>query len=95
MSFDDALQSLSHTRSRLWAFFTDKVVLGCFLIVLAQLVIDPATVPESLRFLLAAVLSMAPFFLIAVGLAAYFAASGADGYIAKAFSGSPTSAIVG
>jgi len=95
MSLDDALQSLSNNRPRIWVFFTDKVIISCFLIVAAQLVIDPEMVPESLRFLLNAILAMAPFFAIAVGLAAYFAASGADGYIAKAFSGTPVMAIMG
>lgn len=94
MSTDQLLQSLSQTRSRVWIFLTDKVILGCFVVILAQLLLDPQNVPVSLIFLGDALISMAPFFLIAVGLAAYFQASGADGYIAKAFSGSPVSAIM-
>jgi uncharacterized membrane protein YraQ (UPF0718 family) len=95
MSLNDALQSLSSGRSRIWLFLSDKVILACILILLAQLVLDPEMVPFSLSFWGDAILSMVPFFVIAVGLAAYFSASGADGYIAKAFSGTPTVAILG
>ncbi|MCR9215205.1 MAG: permease [Proteobacteria bacterium] len=95
MSLNEALQTLSHSRSKLWTFFTDKVIVACFLIIAAQALIDPQTVPSSLQFTLDAILGMAPFFLVAVGLAAYFSASGADAFIAKAFSGTPMTAIVG
>lgn len=93
MSVNELLPSLLQTRFRLWSFMTDKVILACFAVILLQLIVDPVQVPDSLVFLGDALVSMAPFFLIAVALAAYFQASGADGYIAKAFSGSPVTAI--
>ncbi|MCF8466779.1 MAG: permease [Sneathiella sp.] len=95
MSISEALQTLSRSRSPLFLVLTDKVILACVLIVALLAAVDPANVGDSLDFLLKAVLGMAPFFVIAIGLAAYFSATGADGLIAKAFSGSPVAAIVG
>jgi uncharacterized protein len=53
----------------------------------ALLVVDPAQVPETLRFVANDLLSIAPFLALAIGLAAYAKASGADGLIAYVFSG--------
>ncbi|MZR31136.1 permease [Sneathiella litorea] len=93
MSINEALQNLSHSRSRLWALLTDRVILASLSIVLLLAIVDPANLPVSLAFLWDAVVSMAPFFAIAIGLAAYFSATGADNLIARAFSGSPMTAI--
>ncbi|MDF2366935.1 permease [Sneathiella sp.] len=93
MSINEALQSLSHSRSRLWALLTDRVILAALFIVLLLAIVDPANLPVSLAFLWDAVVGMAPFFAIAIGLAAYFSATGADNLIARAFSGSPMTAI--
>lgn len=94
MSLNEALQSLSAGKSRIWSLVTDRVILACFSILFLLAVIDPPQVPASLLFLGDAVLGMAPFFAIAIGLAAYFSATGADNLIARAFSGSPTTAII-
>ncbi|WP_340150243.1 permease [uncultured Sneathiella sp.] len=94
MSLNEALQSLTHTRSRLWALLSDRVILACLAIILLLALVDPANLPVSLTFFADAVLGMAPFFALAIGLAAYFSATGADNLIARAFSGSPVSAIV-
>lgn len=93
MSINEALQNLSHGRSRLWALLTDRVILAALFIVLLLAIVDPANLPVSLAFLWDAVVGMAPFFAIAIGLAAYFSATGADNLIARAFSGSPMTAI--
>lgn len=94
MSLEEALHTLTRTRSGLWHLLTDRVVLAALLILLALLLIDSANVLPVLDFFGDALLGMSPFFVIAVGLAAYVTASGADGLIAKAFSGSPVSAVV-
>jgi len=94
MSINEALQSLSNNRSRLWVLLSDRVVLASLAIVLLLAIVDPKNLPVSLAFLGDAVIGMAPFFAIAIGLAAYFSATGADNLIARAFAGSPTTAIV-
>ena len=50
-------------------------------------VTDPAQAPESVVFVGKALLEIAPFLGLAIGLAAYAKASGADGLIANVFSG--------
>ncbi len=49
--------------------------------------IDPGQAPESLRFTLASLGSIAPFLLASVALTAYAKASGADNLVARAFRG--------
>lgn len=48
---------------------------------------DTAQVPETIKFVLQNLLQIAPFLGLAIGLAAYAKASGADGLIAHVFSG--------
>jgi uncharacterized membrane protein YraQ (UPF0718 family) len=52
-------------------------------------ILDPAQGVESLRFTATNLLGTAPWLLLSVGLAAYAGAAGADGLIARAFTGSP------
>lgn len=54
---------------------------------LLLLLLDPGQAPESLRFVGRNLLAIAPFLALAIGLAAYAKASGADGLIAHVFSG--------
>ncbi|QUJ75470.1 permease [Sulfitobacter albidus] len=49
----------------------------------------PAQGIETLRFTLANLISIAPFLLVSIAVAAYAGASGADGLIARAFTGAP------
>jgi uncharacterized membrane protein YraQ (UPF0718 family) len=56
--------------------------------------VDMPQVLPSLRFTGASLLSMAPFLLLAVAMAAYAKASGSDKLIARAFSGNPVRAVV-
>ena len=68
MSLNEALHSLTSTRSRLWALLSDRVILACLAIILLLAIIDPSNLPVSLVFLGDAVLGMAPFFALAIGL---------------------------
>ena len=72
----------------------DRVViaLGVGMLILAA--IDPPQLLPSLRFTGASLLSMAPFLLLAVAMAAYAKASGSDKLIARAFSGNAVTAVV-
>ena len=58
-------------------------------ILLVLLLIDPAQALASLAFAAEALWGTAPFLLLSIGLAAYAGATGADGLIARAFTGSP------
>ena len=74
--------ALALRRSRL-----DGVWLAIALILAALALAAPAQAAESLRFMLAALAGVAPWLLLSVAIAAYAAASGADGLIARAFAG--------
>ena len=66
-----------------------------FLVALLGLgVADPAQFLPSARFVLEALVSIAPFLALAVAIAAFAAASGADRLVARVFSGSPVRTIV-
>ncbi len=67
----------------------DRVVLAIAGIFVGLALIDPVQLPESLIFTLKALVSISPFFLLSVGVAAYAKASGAEHLIAKVFSGNP------
>jgi uncharacterized membrane protein YraQ (UPF0718 family) len=56
--------------------------------------IDPAQGVESLDFAARALLETAPYLLLSIGLAAYAGATGADGLIARAFTGAPVLMIL-
>ena len=94
MSLQEALQTLSHGRSRLWLLITDRVILACFFVVAMLALFDPTQLTVSLVFLGDAVIGMAPYFIIAIGLSAYVTATGADKLIARVFSGSPATTII-
>jgi uncharacterized membrane protein YraQ (UPF0718 family) len=72
----------------------DRVVIALGVGILALAAIDPGQVMPSLRFTGASLLSMAPFLLLAVAIAACAKATGADALIARAFSGNPAMAVV-
>lgn len=72
----------------------DRVVIALGIGILILMAIDPAQVVPSLHFTGASLLSMAPFLLLAVAMAAYAKASGSDKLIARAFSGNPATAVV-
>ena len=75
--------------SRLRAAAGDRVVLAFLAALLVLGAADPAQLLPSTRFVLGALVSIAPFLAIAVAIAAFAAASGADRLVARVFSGSP------
>ena len=78
-------QPLSHLR----AVAGDRVVLAFLAALLLLGFVDPVQLPPSVRFVLGALVSIAPFLALAVAIAAFAAASGADRLVARVLSGSP------
>ena len=77
-----------------FGFKIDKVILVLLLALLALALFSPEQGFASLKFMLDAIISIAPYFLLAVGLAASIKASGADKIIARVFSGHPIKTII-
>ncbi len=67
----------------------DRVWLASGITLGGLLLLDPPQAEASLLFLIDSLLWIAPFLAIAVGVAAYAKASGADGLTARAFRGRP------
>ena len=72
----------------------DRVFQALLAMLLSLAVLDAAQVPKSLAFTLESMWQMLPFFVLAITIAAYAKASGADALIAQAFSGSPLRATL-
>ena len=72
----------------------DRVLLAMILGIVALAAADPSQLPASLDFTLRALVSMAPYFAIAIALAAYAKASGADALVARAFDGQPAASVL-
>ncbi|MBV6658162.1 MAG: permease [Devosiaceae bacterium] len=72
----------------------ERVWLFCALLIAALLVFLPPQGVASAQFVIEALISVAPFLLLSIGIAAYAGASGADGLIARAFTGSPMTMIL-
>jgi len=85
--------SLREPLSRLRAAAGDRVVLAFLAALLLLGTVDSAQLLPSVRFVLEALVSIAPFLALAVGIAAYAAASGADRLVARVFSGSPVRTV--
>ena len=68
-------------RERVW--LVSAVFLGVLLL------FDPAQAANSVGFIAANLIHVAPYLLLSISIAAYASASGADGLIARAFTGSP------
>ncbi len=86
-------------RSRLgdfskWATGDGAVWLVAFAILAALALVDLGQAQESTRFAVQNLLDTAPYLLLSIGLAAYAGATGADGLIARAFTGSPALMIL-
>jgi len=75
-------------------FLKDPVVIALITGFIGLTIIDRPQVTPSFVFTVDALLGMAPFFLLAIGFAAYAKASGADALIARAFSGNPVKSII-
>ena len=76
-------------RGPIRALVRDRVVLVFVLSLLVLGILDAAQFSLSVRFLAGALIGIAPFLLLAVAIAAFASASGADRLIARAFSGNP------
>jgi hypothetical protein len=63
-------------------------------ILLAVTALSPAQGLASLRFTAASIVEVAPFLILSITIAAYAGATGADGLIARAFTGAPAAMIV-
>lgn len=72
---------------RLWSDY--RVWLTTAAILAFVTAFDPSQGAESLGFVVSALLATAPYLLLSIGLAAYAGATGADGLIARAFTGAP------
>jgi hypothetical protein len=74
-------------------FFSDRVILTLIVAFTVIAILNQAQFFESLRFTLESLIGIAPFFLLAIAFAGYAKATGADGLIARAFSGNPVMTI--
>lgn len=83
-SFPDRAAALG---SRLWS--NHRVWFATLAIWAVVTVLNPAQGIVSFQFVIEALLSTAPYLLLSIGLAAYAGATGADGLIARAFTGAP------
>ncbi|TFF18378.1 permease [Jiella endophytica] len=72
------------------ALARERVWIAAAILLLALFLFDPAQGGASLAFAIRNILQTAPYLALSVLLAAYARASGADGLIASAFTGSPT-----
>lgn len=79
-----------------WQFTNrlDRVVMAIAGLFAGLAIFDLPQLPESITFTLEALVSISPFFLLSIGVAAYAKASGAEHLIAKVFSGNPVRMIV-
>ncbi|MCP3688178.1 MAG: permease [Gammaproteobacteria bacterium] len=75
--------------SLLMQFLTDRVFLAIVTMLGLLAIFDPSQLMPSISKTLSALWGMLPFFLLAIGFAAYAKASQADALIARAFSGHP------
>jgi uncharacterized membrane protein YraQ (UPF0718 family) len=73
--------------------FSDRVILTLIVAFTGIAILNQAQFFKSLRFTLESLIGIAPFFLLAIAFAGYAKATGADGLIARAFSGNPVMTI--
>ncbi len=67
----------------------DRVILAMVTLVAVITVFDPPQTLDSLQFTVRALVSILPFFILSIGVAAYAKASGAEHLIAAIFAGKP------
>ena len=75
------------------ALLTDRVIIVFVATLVLLAAVDPGQARVALGFAVGALIGIAPFLLIAVTIAALTRATGADGLIARAFSGHPARAV--
>ena len=72
---------------RFFAVITDRVFIALVIAFSILTVLDQSQAYQSLQFSLQSMLSIAPFFILAIAFAGFAKASGIDGHIARVFSG--------
>jgi uncharacterized membrane protein YraQ (UPF0718 family) len=87
--------ALPRTASAMKLLTGDRVILACILLLVGIALLDPPQLVPSLKFTGSALLGIAPFLLLAVGIAALAKATGADAHISRAFAGNQTRAVMG
>jgi len=80
--------------SRIKLILRDPVFLTLVGLIGLLVLIDTAQIGQSVVFTLQSMWQMLPFFILAIGLAAYAKATGADAIIAGVFSGNPVRATI-
>jgi uncharacterized membrane protein YraQ (UPF0718 family) len=75
------------------AALSDRVVLAILAVLIALALIVPGQAATSLGFVAGALASVLPFLALAVAVAGFAGASGADGVIARAFAGNEVQAV--
>lgn len=73
---------------------SERVWLTIAAILAVLFLFDPAQAVSSAGFAMTNLLNVAPFLVLSIGIAAYAGATGADGLIARAFTGSPAVMIL-
>ncbi len=71
-----------------------RVWLATAILLVVTTILDPLQGSASLAFTAQALLQTGPFLFLSIGVAAYASASGADGLVAKAFTGAPVVMIL-
>ncbi len=84
-------QSLSSLK---WAWDKKRVWLAIAALIALTALLAPAQLGPSLAFTANNLVAISPFLILSIGTAAYAAATGADGLIARAFTGSPVAIII-
>ncbi len=92
-SLSDAVQEPKFTQytSRL---IPDRVIITLILAFVGLAILDQMQAYRSLLFTFQSMIRITPFFLLAIAFAGYAKASGADKFIAKAFSGKTVTTII-
>lgn len=85
-------ETFNEIRKRSWAFDTAWIAIVLIFTVLA--VLAPHQVPATASFVVKAVISVLPFFLVSILLTAYAKATGAESLIAGAFTGRRSTMVV-
>ncbi|SFS46747.1 hypothetical protein SAMN04488040_0466 [Sulfitobacter marinus] len=77
---------------RIWT--NERVWLFCAGLLAVLFIFNPPQAISSAQFAVQNLLNVGPFLILSIGIAAYAGATGADGLIARAFTGSPAVMIV-
>ncbi len=83
---------LTATLSHVWQ--KERVWLAIAVILAALAILAPPQALASVGFTVEALLGVAPFLILSIAIAAYAGATGADGLIARAFTGAPAMMIL-